>query len=171
MSAPLIAVAELLDRGGPLLPALFVTAVALFVLIFERYVELWWAWPRARKRMIAEWSARVERTSRIAQSIREGFISEARVRLELTQPVLAALVAICPLLGLLGTVTGMMSVFDVMAVAGTAEPRAMASGISQATLPTMAGMVIALPGLFFMTRLRSRSRRALHALADALDFD
>ncbi len=54
------------------------------------------------------------------------------------------LVAICPMLGLLGTVTGMISVFDVMATQGSSQPRLMASGISLATLPTMAGMVAAL---------------------------
>ncbi|MGB1557934.1 MAG: MotA/TolQ/ExbB proton channel family protein, partial [Oceanococcaceae bacterium] len=134
-----IAVADLMDRGGPLLPALFLTAVLLFVLIFERYVELWLAWPRSRKRMVEGWKARADRASVRAHRIREGLISQARLRLEISLPVLAALVAICPLLGLLGTVTGMMTVFDVMAVAGTAEPRAMAAGISQATLPTMAG--------------------------------
>lgn len=166
----LLAVAELMDQGGPLLPVLFVTAVLVFVLIFERYVEFWWAWPRARQRFVGSWMARVDRNGELAQKIRDGLISEARVRLESSLPVLAALVAICPLLGLLGTVTGMMTVFDVMAAAGTAEPRAMASGISQATLPTMAGMVVALPGLFFFTRLRSRARRAVDHFADALDF-
>ena len=166
----LIAVAELIDRGGPLLPALFAAAVLLFMLTFERYVELWWAWPRLRKRLVAAWNARGDRQSMPAHRVREALISEARLRLEATLPVLAAMVAICPLLGLLGTVTGMMTVFDLMAVAGTAEPRAMASGISQATLPTMAGMMIALPGLFFLTRLRARARRAVDAFADQLDF-
>ncbi len=166
----LLAVAELIDQGGPLLPALFLTAILLFVLIFERYVELFLAWPRVRKHIVEAWMARADRHSKLAHKIRDSHISEARIRLENTLPVLAALVAICPLLGLLGTVTGMMTVFDVMAVEGTAEPRAMASGISQATLPTMAGMVIALPGLFFFTRLRSRARRAVDHLADALDF-
>ncbi|MEN8720485.1 MAG: MotA/TolQ/ExbB proton channel family protein [Oceanococcaceae bacterium] len=166
----LIAVAELIDQGGPLLPVLFATAILLFIVVFERYVELWLIWPRARRRMVGGWMGRGDRYSTLAQRIREGLLSEARTRLELTLPLLAALVAICPLLGLLGTVTGMMTVFDVMAVAGTAEPRAMAAGISQATLPTMAGMVIALPGLFFFTRLRSRARRAVDQLADQLDF-
>ena len=168
---PLLAVATLIDRGGPLLPALFITACVLFVLVFERYWELWLAWPRLRRRWVQAWQQRGERGTEAAHRVREALISKARIRLESSLPVLAALVAICPLLGLLGTVTGMMSVFDVMAVAGTAEPRAMAAGISKATLPTMAGMVIALPGLFFLTRLRSGVRRALHAFADSLDFD
>jgi biopolymer transport protein ExbB len=63
------------------------------------------------------------------------------------------LVAICPMLGLLGTVTGMISVFDVMATQGSSDPKLMASGISLATLPTMAGMVAALAGMFVHARL------------------
>ena len=61
------------------------------------------------------------------------------------------LVALCPLLGLLGTVTGMIEVFDVMAYTGTGNPRAMASGVSKATLPTMTGLVISISGLFAIT--------------------
>jgi biopolymer transport protein ExbB len=43
----------------------------------------------------------------------------------------------------------MIEVFDVMTILGTGNPRAMASGVSKATIPTMAGMVVALSGLFF----------------------
>lgn len=57
------------------------------------------------------------------------------------------------MLGLLGTVTGMISVFDVMADQGSSNPKLMASGISLATLPTMAGMVAALVGMFIYARL------------------
>ena len=55
------------------------------------------------------------------------------------------------MLGLLGTVTGMIEVFDVMAFTGTGNPRAMASGVSKATLPTMTGLVISISGLFAIT--------------------
>ena len=63
------------------------------------------------------------------------------------------LVALCPLLGLLGTVTGMIEVFDIMAFTGTGNPRLMAGGISKATLPTMTGLVISITGLFAITFL------------------
>jgi len=50
-------------------------------------------------------------------------------------------------LGLLGTVTGMIEVFEVMAQSGSGNPRSMAAGVSKATIPTMAGMVAALSGV------------------------
>ena len=79
------------------------------------------------------------------------------------------LVALAPFLGLLGTVTGMVEVFDVMAVTGSGNARAMAAGISKATLPTMAGLVVALTGLFFTTSLERRAARSVRQLRDELD--
>ena len=49
---------------------------------------------------------------------------------------------------LLGTVYGMIEVFEVLAVLGTGNPRAMSTGVAKATIPTMAGMTIALSGYF-----------------------
>jgi biopolymer transport protein ExbB len=82
--------------------------------------------------------------------------------------MIQTLVALCPLLGLLGTVTGMVEVFDVMAIAGSGNPRAMASGVSRAILPTMAGMVAALSGFILSVQLQRRADRAMHALEDQL---
>jgi protein TonB len=62
--------------------------------------------------------------------------------------LLKTLAAICPLLGLLGTVTGMIVIFDVMGILPNLSPRAVAGGVSKATVTTMAGMVGALSGFF-----------------------
>jgi len=66
---------------------------------------------------------------------------------------------LAPLFGLLGTVTGMIEVFQVMAFSGGGDARAMAGGVSKATLPTMAGMVVALSGVFASIYLNSASTR------------
>ena len=78
------------------------------------------------------------------------------------------LVAICPMIGLLGTVTGMITVFELMALFGTGDPRDMASGITQATIPTMSGMVAALSGLFISTRLEFMAKVKAEQLADKM---
>jgi len=64
---------------------------------------------------------------------------------------------VLPLLGLLGTVTGMIAVFDVMAFAGTGNARLMAGGVSKATIPTMSGLVAALSGLYFAALLEKKA--------------
>jgi biopolymer transport protein ExbB len=62
----------------------------------------------------------------------------------------------------------MIAVFDTMATQGTGNPRLMASGISMATIPTMAGMVAALSGIFFSSRLEVRVKVAKEKLIDSL---
>ncbi len=76
--------------------------------------------------------------------------------------------AILPLLGLLGTVTGMIQVFNVMAVVGTSNARLMAGGVSAATIPTMAGLVAALSGLYLAVYLQRRANKATHVITDIL---
>ena len=80
-------------------------------------------------------------------------------------------VALCPLLGLLGTVTGMISVFEVMAVSGSGNARSMAAGVSRATIPTMAGMVGALSGVFLVTILTRTAKRSIQNLEDSMGMD
>jgi len=63
----------------------------------------------------------------------------------------------------------MVEVFDVMAITGSGNARAMAGGISKATLPTMAGMVVALSGLFFTSSLERRASRAVEQMEDELE--
>ena len=82
--------------------------------------------------------------------------------------LIKTLVALCPLMGLLGTVTGMIHVFDVMAQTGTGNARLMASGISMATIPTMSGMVAALSGLYFGKLLENKAKREVQKVRQNL---
>lgn len=71
----------------------------------------------------------------------------------------------------MGTVTGMIEVFDVMAVAGSGNVRSMAAGVSKATIPTMAGMVGALSGVFATTWLKRVTKRERLQLEQQLALD
>ena len=150
---------------------LYFVALALFmmwVLMMERYVFLGKQYPAMRDEIIARWNAREDTTSWYAHRIRETWISETNESLERNMITIRTLVAMCPLIGLLGTVTGMIGVFEVMAQQGTGNPRLMASGISMATIPTMAGMVAALSGVFFSSRLDAKVKFAKAKLVDSL---
>ncbi len=150
---------------------LWIVAAALFLmwaLMFERYWFLVREYPRLRKAVMARWDQRADTTSWYAHRIREAWISETSDLLEQRMPLIRTLVALCPLIGLLGTVTGMIAVFEIMAVQGTGNPRLMASGISMATIPTMAGMVAALSGVFFSSRLEAKIKIAREKLIDSL---
>jgi biopolymer transport protein ExbB len=73
-------------------------------------------------------------------------------------PLIGVLAAVAPLLGLLGTVTGMIATFDVLAVFGTGNARAMAGGISEALITTQTGLLVAIPGLYMKGFLDRRAR-------------
>jgi len=69
------------------------------------------------------------------------------------------LAAVAPLLGLLGTVTGMITTFDVISEFGTGNARALASGISEALVTTQSGLVVAVPGLLIGGFLFQRAEK------------
>jgi biopolymer transport protein ExbB len=71
--------------------------------------------------------------------------------------VIGVLAAVAPLLGLLGTVTGMIATFDVLAVFGTGNAKAMAGGISEALITTQTGLLVAIPGLYMKGFLQRRA--------------
>lgn len=74
------------------------------------------------------------------------------------------LAAVAPLLGLLGTVTGMIATFQSISLFGTGDPKLMASGISQALVTTMLGLCVAVPLLFLHSLLAYRSRSLIQIL-------
>ncbi|MCD6153626.1 MAG: MotA/TolQ/ExbB proton channel family protein [Syntrophobacterales bacterium] len=71
--------------------------------------------------------------------------------------VIAVLAAVSPLFGLLGTVTGMITTFDVITFFGTGNAKAMAGGISEALITTQSGLLVAIPGLFMSAFLVRRA--------------
>jgi biopolymer transport protein ExbB len=85
---------------------------------------------------------------------------------------LAVFAAVAPLLGLLGTVTGMISTFDVITEYGTGDPKLLSGGISEALVTTELGLVVAIPTLLIGTLLSGRAeaikgtleRAALHVM-------
>lgn len=160
-----------MDKGGPVLWCIAVLTFVMWTLVFER---LWYFHTALRKdidRVISEWESRRERKSWNARQIRRKLISEAYVRINTGMPMIKTLVALAPLFGLLGTVWGMIQVFNIMAVTGGGDAKSMASGVSMATIPTMAGMVAALSGVFANTYVTRIAERENELLEDHLTTD
>lgn len=83
-------------------------------------------------------------------------------KLEGTLTVIGVLAKVAPLMGLLGTVTGMIVTFDIISVFGAGNARAMAGGISEALITTQTGLMVAIPGLYahnFLTRRAENLKR------------
>jgi biopolymer transport protein ExbB len=72
--------------------------------------------------------------------------------------------AVAPLMGLLGTVTGMIKTFQVITLYGAGDPKMMAGGISQALMTTVLGLVVAIPMVLLHTVVSGKSRKIVNIL-------
>ena len=165
------AVEIFMEKGGPVLYGILLVTFIMWMLIVERLWYFRLIFRRDREKVQHAWESRKERKSWYAHKIRQALISQVRENLTSNVAMIKTLVALCPLVGLLGTVWGMIGVFDVMAVFGSGNARAMANGVSKATIPTMAGMVAALSGVFISTYIERRVKRETDKLEDSLLMD
>lgn len=120
--------------------------------------------PLGRILQVAE-AHRGDDTETLQLKLDEAILKETpRVQLGLAFLRIIAMVA--PLLGLLGTVTGMIIVFQAITIYGAGDPRAMAGGISSALVTTVLGLIVAIPILLLHAMLSARARRILHILEE-----
>ena len=164
------AIITFMERGGPVLPLIATLTFAMWTMIFERFWFFRTEFKTIVDSTIQEWEGREERRSWSAHAIREALISQASEKIRGTLPLIQTCVALAPLLGLMGTVTGMVAVFDAMATQG-GNARSMASGVSMATIPTMAGMVASLSGVLATTFLQGKVDRETELFEDHLTMD
>jgi len=157
-----------IDMGGPVLWPIMAVLFFMWLMIIERLWFYMITYPGIRKNILTAWNERADTSSWYAKRVREQLVSEANIGLRSGVSFLDALVAISPLLGLFGTVYGMLNVFDIMAIEGTSNARAMAGGVAKATVPTMAGMIAALSGVFFTTYFKQKAAIETEKLEDSM---
>ncbi|RFB05821.1 MotA/TolQ/ExbB proton channel family protein [Parvularcula marina] len=145
--------------GGNVLVVIMAVTFVMWLLVLERVLFFVTGGSSVRKRAEKSWEARSDKTSWYAFAIREKSISEVGQTTMSNLGVIKGLIAILPLLGLLGTVTGMVEVFDVMASTGSSNARLMAGGITKATIPTMAGLVASLSGIVMANIIEGMAQR------------
>jgi len=155
---------DFMDRGGSVLWAILILAIFLWWMILERHWYFFIEFKHGKQRCLDKWVNRSERSSWYAQLQRTQLISELECSMLKHLKLIPSFIALLPMFGLMGTVTGMIQVFDVMAFMGSGNPRAMANGVSAATIPTMAGMVVALIAIPFATALDRRYKKELRLL-------
>lgn len=160
-----------MESGGDVLWLIALTTFVMWTLAFERIWYFRFGLKQDIDQAIATWEARDERKSWNAQQVRRRLIGQASASIHAYLPLIGTLVALCPLLGLLGTVTGMIEVFNIMAVTGGGDAKSMAGGVHKATIPTMAGMVAAISGVFAMTYVSGIADREQKLFEDHLTTD
>lgn len=123
---------SLLERGGVVLLVILLLSLLMWTLIAFAYLKLWWKVEQNAQDTLLTWL-----------------------------PLILSLVQILPMLGLLGTIEAMIELFYVIAQHGTGNIRAMAGGISQALITTLAGLVTSLSGYYFSSDLQHRLQQRL----------
>jgi biopolymer transport protein ExbB len=170
LAAPLVALNTMRELGGPVVLWIFAVCVTMWTIVIERYWYFRKTLPEETLRMLQGWQARKDRLSWTSHQIRKAMISRLNAAMSANLIVLRVLVPLCPLLGLLGTVSGMLNVFDSMAARGSADARSMATGVSEAMLCTLSGLAVSITGLYPVYYFRRRVRLETELLADKFSY-
>jgi len=140
------------EKGGFVLYLVFAIALFLWAFLIERYVYINITFKKEKQALLDD-VKNIDSKNKFKDEIKRYLLENCSIKLSSGISFINTLIIVCPLVGLLGTVTGMIEVFDVMAITGTSNVKSMANGVSMATIPTMAGMVVALSGILFEKRL------------------
>ncbi|WP_051305460.1 MotA/TolQ/ExbB proton channel family protein [Desulfogranum mediterraneum] len=178
-------------QGGPLMGPLLLLSLVMWLLIIERSLFLGRLYRRnmshqvAREHLLAGERPDPRQYKGVVSLLVSRFLRQRSGEVELDRFILdevvlginhrlndhlatiGVLAAIAPLFGLLGTVTGMISTFDVLALFGTGNSKAMAGGISEALITTQTGLLVAVPGLYMKNFLSRRADNLQQRVATA----
>jgi biopolymer transport protein ExbB len=181
---------EIMVRGGPVMwPLLFCSIVALTVIIERALFWIRESWHRDEDRLDrlldlaqkGDFARALEESASSGdaptRTIRAGLLhrehglreamevaaGEEMARMKKGMAILDTIITMAPLLGILGTVTGIIKSFDLLGAMQIEDPRGVATGIAEALLTTAAGLIIALgtllPFNYFISRIQQESRR------------
>lgn len=165
---PIDLVGALLQEGGLILGVILIVTLLMWTLILERYAYLLFIYPAIHNQAIDQWLLRKDRSSWTARRIRDYIVADTSVVLRRFLVPIRTMTIILPLLGLLGTVEGMIDTFNVLSIFGTGNTSALAQGISLALITTMAGLMASLSGLYFSANLDHRADNETRRLAHKL---
>lgn len=171
---------ERIEQGGTVGYVILILGLFAFILAAERYISLFITERKVKKQLK---SAEIKDDNPLGRVLmvkeKHPDIASDTLELKLSKAILKEMPRItkgitfvkiisvvAPLLGLLGTVTGMINTFQAITLFGTGDPKLMAGGISQALVTTVLGLVVAIPTVMLFTWLNTRSKSILHILQE-----
>jgi len=170
LSAPFDILVHMRHLGGPVVVWIFISCVLMWTIVIERIWFFRKVLPQQAAAMLAQWNQRPDKFTWASRQIRAAMISRLNAGMNNKMPVLRVLVPLSPLLGLVGTVLGMLAVFDSMAALGSADARSMATGVSEAMVCTLTGLAVSISGLYPVYYFKRKARRETERLADQFGF-
>lgn len=166
ITSPFEALLAMRQLGGPVVVWIFAACVLMWTITLERVWYFSKVLPQEAETSLAEWNKRSNKMSWASRQIREAMISRLNAGMNRGLLILRVLVPMSPLLGLVGTVLGMLAVFDSMAALGSADARSMATGVSEAMVCTLSGLTVSISGLYPVYYFKRRASRETQHLAD-----
>lgn len=171
---------ERIEQGGTVGYVILALGLVAFLMSIERYITLFLTEQKVRHQLKSRKLKDNNPLGRVLQ-VKEKYvdISTDTLELKLSEAILKEMPkltkgitfikiisVVAPLLGLLGTVTGMINTFQAITLFGTGDPKLMAGGISQALVTTVLGLVVAIPTVMLFTWLNTRSKGIMHILQE-----
>ncbi len=170
LMSPLEALTAMRHLGGPVVVWIFGACVLLFTIVLERIWYFKMVLPHDVAASLADWKKRGNKMSWASRQIRAAMISRLNAGMSSKLLMLRVLVPMAPLLGLVGTVLGMLAVFDSMAALGSADARSMATGVSEAMVCTLTGLAVSISGLYPVYYFKRKVAMETERLADKFHF-
>jgi biopolymer transport protein ExbB len=161
----------MIDLGGSILLVIIIFAAVLWTLMLERLLFVWLVHTDYVISAQEVWQKRPERRTWYAQQFRNYLLGKSQQTLQQNMGLVHTLIKLCPLLGLLGTVLGMLEIFDAVAISGGTNPRATAGGVSKAIITTMAGLLVAISALPITGYITRKAQESQDNLANRLPLD
>ena len=164
LSEVYIALRDFMESGGTVLWYIALLVTFMWALILERVYYFLFVHDEIANGIQKNYLPMNFKSPWHKFQIKTRLISEGKISINKNMQLIQVCIALCPLFGLMGTVTGMIEVFQIMAFTGGGDARSMAGGVSKATLPTMTGMAISIVGLLTFTILHSKSQSLISKL-------
>lgn len=166
---------EIFQNGGIVTYLLLIVSIFSFAVVLEKFVY-YFRYEKNKKtnsisKLIKTLNEKSNKNARISlehleESARE-FILESSLVFEKRIWLLALIGHMAPLLGLFGTITGMIKAFSVIAMAGTGDPKLLADGISEALITTAGGILVALPAMIFYSYFNRKNEELISLMEKA----
>ncbi|HET7921325.1 MAG TPA: MotA/TolQ/ExbB proton channel family protein [Gammaproteobacteria bacterium] len=160
--------ARLFGTGALVLTLIFVLAAALWTLIIERYWYFLFVHPDVLERVLAVWQRRASAPGFHLHRARHRVLSDVGVEMARSITLIRSLLTVILLLGLLGSLGGMMQVLDAMVLQGGAGTHELARGITAAAIPLVTALAVVVTGVLFSQELTQRVLRETRLLRDQL---
>jgi biopolymer transport protein ExbB len=161
---------DFFEKGGGVVVFIGFLIVLMWSFILERFWYFKYIHSDVEKDIQNAWKDTPEHKSWSGHQIRSMLISQANVKIRSNLEYIRVAIVLAPLLGLLGTILGMIEVFHILAVTGGGDAKAMAGGVAKSTIPAMAGLMAAIPATFASRILEEKAKKTIRFITRTLNF-